>query len=433
MGGDSCSCRGEAKAVGMGPGRRGGGELESCSSGSCSGRRCTRGKWLYACAVLLSALAVVGPVDARREVTVSYRLLNLKELLGFVSDSTPHVPSDSCPETLTIDYRSRDDLYVDPAVLGLQPSCDSKAPRRLWKSEDLCSDLTRENNYCSSSSCDEMETFAASNRPFSSVSSRFFFLNEQNYTKDRSLSVFLMEDVAVGNCWKYLEAVQGDQPRRTNSTGTRTLLSGDIMVVRVHRQSTTESECLYVAEDRKRDDRFRVSHRVRVEDGEFEEVEGTEQRFQQLWAAKLGLWDDSVRVEFVKEVHEKTPFLVLRARKISHSKASILASTVTRSDVLGVVIKVRPSFAQSFSPDGHLWYRVDGGRMISVVLGGWKKVGTLDWTALLLAVACIVPVAMLTICFTRRWYKIWAHRSGYMVAPSEDRGAYSGPPEGHEL
>jgi len=374
-------------------------------------------------AALVAVLASLGAIgEARREVTPTYHLLSLKHLLEFVGDSTPSAPSDACPASVQVTYKSRDDVYLDPVQFGLDSSCNNHDPRRMLHYDGLCEDLAAAPQTCMNSTCDEVQQLVRDKMPFSTDEAdptRLFVFHEDKFAREKELAAFLLEDSPPGSSEPYLQAVQGgNQPRPTNTTGTRTLLSGDVLVVRIARKSTPESECLYISEDRRRDDRFKVSHRVRVEDSERKEVSGTEDKFRELWAAKLGVWEQAVEVGFPEEEQQRKLYLEMSVKKVSSSKAYLLARTVTRSDVIGVALKVRPSFAQTFSFDGHLWYRVDGGRIRSVLFGGWKSSGSFDFSSVLLGACFVLAIATVAVFLMKKRFR--RRSRGYTEAPAQE-------------
>ncbi|KAJ8901066.1 hypothetical protein NDN08_004926 [Rhodosorus marinus] len=377
------------------------------------------GKFVWVLVILIG----FRPGSSRWEEVVNYHLVDLKSLLGFVSDSVPAVSSDDCATSLQVEFSGRDDIYIDPAAIGVEPACEENPEnhRKLLRFDALCEDLKKNLDfYCEMMECEQLRNYIRFNKPFANVGSRFFVLSESNYTHNRSLSVFLIEDTPPGNCEGFLKTIQGGElPRPTNLTKSRTLLSGDLMVVKVMKEDTSDRECLYVAEDRRRNDRYTVSHRVRIEDSEKGEVLGTELKFKEMWAAKLGLWADTIVAEFSEDANARKTFLELRVRKVSYQKAHMIATTVTRSDIIGVVLKVRPSFAQSFSPDCVVWYRVDGGGIVSVAFGGWKKIGSFDPTRVAIpgALAVLIVGVVIALILSRRKRR---RTVGYETAPTED-------------
>jgi len=269
---------------------------------------------------------------------VNFHLIDLKSLLGFVSDSVPAVSSDDCATSLQVQLSGRDDIYIDPAAIGVEPACKENPEnhRKLLRFDALCEDLKKNlDSYCGMMECEQLRNYVRFNKPFANINSRFFVLSESNYTHGRSLSVFYIEDTPPGNCEGFLKTIQGGElPRPTNLTKSRTLLSGDLMVVKVMKEDTSDRECLYVAEDRRRNDRYTVSHRVRIEDSEKGEVFGTELKFREMWAAKLGLWEDTIVAEITEDANARKTFLELRVRRVSYQKAHMIATTVTRSDII---------------------------------------------------------------------------------------------------
>lgn len=272
--------------------------------------------------------------------TVTFHRLDLDDLVGFVSDSTAAVSSDGCPALVEVAYEGRDEVRIDPSAMSLVPSCEKLGTRRMLSYGKLCEDVK---NYggegCEERGCEVWKEELERDMPFNvSVmeGATLYVYRETNFTGGRSLSAFLMEDTPVGGCEEYLESVQsGTEPRHRDDIGRRTFLSGDVLIVKVEKNGTAEKECLFVAEDRHQDARYMVSHRVRVADEETADVEGSEAKFQQTWAAKVGLWKDMIVAEFTEDVRSRRKYLELRVKRVSKAKALLLAKQITRADLLG--------------------------------------------------------------------------------------------------